>query len=340
MKTVNILIYISVLIGISGNAQHIRWNNEGSDTLKINELLMSSASIHDPQERIASLAQRFIDTPYVGGTLESTPKESGPAPKESQSLPTESGSVPKGSGPVSKGSESAFKESGYATTESGYAITESATGNSGEILTVNINEVDCTTLIDYLSALALTGGEHRTSWRDFTYNLERMRYRGGEIKGYPSRLHYISDWIVDNTHRGNLEEVTGRCDLATYEVKSLNFMSVNRNLYPALADSANFAAIKETESGYRNHRYPIIKTSRVGNAAKTFLRTGDIVALCTNKKGLDVSHMGILFIDEKKVPYLLHASSKAGKVILDTTPLDQYLTKNRLAGIRVIRLKE
>ncbi|MDE6316848.1 MAG: DUF1460 domain-containing protein, partial [Muribaculaceae bacterium] len=278
--------------------QNIRWNNEGSDTLKINELLMSAVSIHDPQERIASLAQRFIDTPYVGGTLESTPKNNESAPKES------------------------------------------TTWNGGEILTVNINEVDCTTLIDYLAALALTGGEHRTSWRDFTYNLERMRYRGGEIKGYPSRLHYISDWIVDNTHRGNLEEVTGRCDLATYEVKSLNFMSVNRNLYPALADSANFAAIKETESGYRNHRYPIIKTSRVGNAAKTFLRTGDIVALCTNKKGLDVSHMGILFIDEKKVPYLLHASSKAGKVILDTIPLDQYLTKNRLAGIRVIRLKE
>ena len=50
--------------------------------------------------------------------------------------------------------------------------------------------------------------------------------------------------------------------------------------------------------------------------------------------------MGILFIDEKNVPYLLHASSKAGKVILDTTPLDRYLTQNSLTGIRVIRLKE
>lgn len=283
MKISHVIIYIAALGGIAGNAQHVKWHNESADTLKINELLNVSASISDPQERVAALAQRFIDTPYVSGTLES---------------------------------------------------------DGQEVLTVNIDEMDCTTLVDYVAALALTGGERRTSWRDFTYNLERMRYRGGELKGYPSRLHYISDWVVDNTHRGNLEEVTGRCDLATYEVKSLNFMSANRNLYTALADSINFAGIKETESGYRNHRFPLIKTSRVGNAAKTFLRTGDIIALCTGKKGLDVSHMGILVIDDKKVPYLLHASSKAGKVILDTVPLDQYLTKNRLTGIRVIRLKE
>lgn len=209
-----------------------------------------------------------------------------------------------------------------------------------ERLTVNLDEVDCTTLIDNVLTLAVTAGEHRTSWRDFVYNLERLRYRGGEMKGYPSRLHYISDWIVDNTHRGNFEEVTNRCDLATYEIKTIDFMSANRNLYPALADSATFAKIKEAEIGYRSHRFPIIKTSRVAKAAKTFLRTGDIIALCTGKKGLDVSHMGILFIDEKNIPYLLHASSKAGKVILDTTPLDRYLTTNRLTGIRVIRLKE
>lgn len=209
-----------------------------------------------------------------------------------------------------------------------------------ERLTVNLDEVDCTTLIDNVVTLAVTAGEHRTSWRDFVYNLERLRYRGGEMKGYPSRLHYISDWIVDNTHRGNFEEVTNRCDLATYEIKTIDFMSANRKLYPALADSATFAKIKEAEIGYRSHRFPIIKTSRVTKAAKTFLRTGDIIALCTGKKGLDVSHMGILFINDKNIPYLLHASSKAGKVILDTTPLDRYLTTNRLTGIRVIRLKE
>jgi len=84
--------------------------------------------------------------------------------------------------------------------------------------------------------------------------------------------------------------------------RSLKEQWANRKLYPALADSATYARIKQTEIGYRSHRFPIIKTSRVAKAAKTFLRTGDIIALCTGKKGLDVSHMGILFIDEKTYP--------------------------------------
>ncbi|MBD5257729.1 MAG: DUF1460 domain-containing protein [Barnesiella sp.] len=347
MKIGHAIIYISALVGSVGNAQSIRWHNESADTLKINELLAISAAINDPQERVAAVAQHFIDIPYVAGTLESNSKNENSSGGAENISGINETSTKKNGEPAKKFDGVTVKngetnEKNDELTGKNIKLTEKNGGLNGsdEVLTVNIDEVDCTTLIDYVAALALTGGEHRTSWRDFVYNLQRMRYRNGEVKGYPSRLHYISDWIVDNAHRGNLEEVTNRCDLATYEVKSLNFMSANRNLYPALADSANFAGIKEAESGYRNHRYPIIKTQRVGNAAKNFLRTGDIVALCTTKKGLDVSHMGILFIDEKKVPYLLHASSKAGKVILDTTPLEQYLTKNRLAGIRVIRLKE
>ncbi|MDE6460685.1 MAG: DUF1460 domain-containing protein, partial [Paramuribaculum sp.] len=39
--------------------------------------------------------------------------------------------------------------------------------------------------------------------------------------------------------------------------------------------------------------------------------------------------------------HLLHASSKEGKVCVSSTPLTDYLKKNRGAsGIRVIRLKE
>ena len=210
----------------------------------------------------------------------------------------------------------------------------------GEKLTISLDEVDCTTLIDNVISLAITAGEKRTSWRDFLYNLERIRYRKGIINGYASRLHYISDWIVDNVHRGNFIEATPLCDFVSYEIKTLNFMSANRNLYPALADSATFAKIKEAEIGYRNHKFPYIKSSRVNKAAKSFLKTGDIIALCTGKKGLDVSHMGVLFIDEEGAPFLLHASSKAGKVILDSIPLNSYLRNNGSQGIRVIRINK
>ena len=42
-----------------------------------------------------------------------------------------------------------------------------------EVLTVNLDELDCTTFVDVVLSLAYTAGQHRTSWRDFTSNLER-----------------------------------------------------------------------------------------------------------------------------------------------------------------------
>lgn len=213
--------------------------------------------------------------------------------------------------------------------------------DSVERLTVNLFQLDCTTFVETVMALAYTAGERRTSWRDFVYNLRRMRYRGGEVNGYPSRLHYISDWIVDNSHRGNFSEVTDRLPQHRYVVKSINFMSKHHNLYPALADSANLARIKEIERGYVNHQYPILRTNSLSNKqVYQSLQEGDIVALTTSNKNLDVSHLGIITIVDGK-PHLLHASSSLMKVTITTVPLSEFLRKNpSLTGIRVIRLKD
>ena len=77
-----------------------------------------------------------------------------------------------------------------------------------ERVTVNTDGMDCTTFVDNVLALARTVMEGRSDWRDFIYNLEWMRYRQGRVNGWPSRLHYISDWIVDNVGRGNIKEIT------------------------------------------------------------------------------------------------------------------------------------
>ena len=80
--------------------------------------------------------------------------------------------------------------------------------DSVEMITVNIDELDCTTFVETVLALAYTVNERRTSWHDFVFNLERIRYRGGQLNGYGSRLHYICDWMADNTYRGNLDDAT------------------------------------------------------------------------------------------------------------------------------------
>lgn len=157
--------------------------------------------------------------------------------------------------------------------------------------------------------MALTIENRRSSWHDFVYNLEQIRYRGGNIDGYPSRLHYISDWIVDNSHRGILQEVTDRIARADYMVKTIDYMSSHRDAYKALTDSANFAGIKNAEIGYRSHRFPIIKPQNLKTAD---IREGDIIAITTSIKGLDVSHIGIATVING-VPHLTTHRQNPGK---------------------------
>lgn len=211
--------------------------------------------------------------------------------------------------------------------------------HSPEQLTVNLDSLDCTTFVETAIALALTASERRWSWRDFVYNLQRIRYRQGRIDGYPSRLHYICDWALDNTARGNFADVTNRFPKVNHVVKTISFMSENADKYPALADSATLAKIKNVEIGYRNHRFPYIKTIDAGDkATKGEFRQGDVVAFTSNIKNLDVTHMGIIVLRDG-APHVLHASQTAGKVLVSDLPLDKFLKRNRnFTGVRVFRI--
>lgn len=208
-----------------------------------------------------------------------------------------------------------------------------------EALTVNLDGLDCTTFVETVAALTVTIKEGRNSWQDFAYNLAQMRYRQGNIDGYGSRLHYISDWVVDNTHRGFMREMTDRMPGVAFQVKTLDFMSTHRDSYPAMKDDAVYEKVKDFEVGYRSHRFPYIKsTDLMSKKAASWLKTGDIIAFTTKTPGLDVSHIGIVVVRDG-IPCLLHASSKEGKVTIDPLPLAEYMKKNRnLTGARFIRI--
>lgn len=209
-----------------------------------------------------------------------------------------------------------------------------------EWLTINIDELDCTTFVETLYALTRTTLDGRTSWRDYARNLENIRYRDGQLGDYSSRLHYISDWIVNNFHRGNIREITPEIDGARYDVKTLDFMSKHRDSYLQLADSAMWAKVKNFEIGYRMHRYPYLKKEWLDAKKAKAIKSGDFVALVTKAEGLDVSHMGVIIKSGDKL-YLLHASSTAKKVVLEKDELKETLRRNRsCTAIRVIRIVE
>ncbi len=62
--------------------------------------------------------------------------------------------------------------------------------NDDEELVINCDQVDCTTFVENVLAMSLcpTQGDDMSE-RDFSNNLEQIRYRNGKIDGYTSRLH-------------------------------------------------------------------------------------------------------------------------------------------------------
>lgn len=208
-----------------------------------------------------------------------------------------------------------------------------------EVLTINIHELDCLTFIETLYSLTRATLAKRYSWRDFAANIENVRYRGGEMGDYSSRIHYISEWIIDNHVRGNLVEVTPDLPHVDYMVKNIDYMTHHTDSYRQLKDdSAMVEKIRRYE--LRNHRFPYVKRSWLNDkAVKAALRSGDFVSLVTKIEGLDVSHNGIIIVDDKGDPYLLDASMSGGKVMLEPKPLFRYLEKSKTnIGIRVFRM--
>ena len=210
-----------------------------------------------------------------------------------------------------------------------------------EMLTINIDELDCTTFVETLYALVRTTLNGRYSWRDYAGHLEDLRYRRGELGDYSSRLHYISDWIIDNSNRGNLVDITSDIGCVRYKIKNINFMSTHRDNYPSLVNDTIFEKIKNFEIGYRNHRFPYIKKESLNSKdVKSVVRRGDFVGLVTRIDGLDISHLGIVELDANGNIVLLDASSIGKKVMLEDVDLKHQLSKSpKTEGVRFFRLK-
>jgi hypothetical protein len=205
-----------------------------------------------------------------------------------------------------------------------------------EQLVVNLRGLDCTTLVENCLALTKTiqSGEH--TFEQFTKELKNVRYRSGKIDGYPSRLHYTTDWIFDNQQKKLVRNLSKEIGATPYP-KEINFMSTHPYSYRQLKDSSHFVKIitqKEDDINSRQHFYiPEEKLAEVEDQ----LMDGDIVGITTSINGLDISHMGILVRKAGRI-HLLHASSSAEKVVLSDETLEEYLLSSKSAtGILVAR---
>lgn len=207
-----------------------------------------------------------------------------------------------------------------------------------ENLVVNLRELDCTTFVENCLAIARTIKKGKPTFESFTNELEKIRYRNGQLNGYVSRLHYFGEWITDNAAKSIVEDITLKLGGLKCPV-ILNFMSTHPDLYPQLtANPVLINEIKQIEIQVSATPFSFIPKEKIA-AYEDEILDGDIVALVTKIPGLDVSHVGILFKKDGRV-FLLHASLSGGKVETTKVPLADYLKDSKnTTGIFIVRAK-
>lgn len=203
-----------------------------------------------------------------------------------------------------------------------------------EKLVIKLDGFDCVTFVESSHALARTIKAQAYSYEAFVGFMETQRYRAGVLDGYCSRLHYFTEWIIDNEDRGHVNNITQDIGGEVLD-KQINFMSTHRSSYPKLESDSLYAGIVEMEERLKTVTLHYIPQKKI-NTVYNQLKPGDIIALATDIKGLDISHTGLVFKDEEGKTGLLHASTANGVVV--SPDLQAYVENNkRQIGIVIAR---
>ena len=217
--------------------------------------------------------------------------------------------------------------------------------NPAEQLVVNTRQLDCTTLVETVTALTLCAHQGKRSWNDYLTTLRTLRYRKGKLDGYPSRLHYFSDWIADKTAMSIVKEIQSpNPPFSAVQHINVNYMSTHPDAYQALKAHPEWVSVirqqEETLSGTTSRYIPKSVLKRNTKALRQAVHDGDIIAITCNKKGLDIAHLGFA-VWKKDGLHLLNASQIHKKVVQEPMTLYQYLQKHPShTGIRIIRINQ
>ena len=213
-----------------------------------------------------------------------------------------------------------------------------------ERLVVNLRELDCVTFVENVLALAAFVRRDGAGLLDdslaaqarYAFYLRQLRYRGGEVNGYASRLHYFTDWLREGQSAGRLRLVT-RALGGEEEWQPIDFMSAHTAAYPALADGAGIEAIREVERRLNAGPARIVLTKHRIAAVSDSIHEGDVIAAASTVPGLDVVHTGFAVWEHGQL-HLLHAPLKGTTVEISALPLAERIQAiSTQSGIMVAR---
>lgn len=207
-----------------------------------------------------------------------------------------------------------------------------------EQLVINLTQMDCTTFVEYVLAMALTARRGDHGFDSFAHTLACIRYRDGFPDGYPSRLHYFSEWLYSNTRKNILHMVSDSLGSQPFNSK-VHFMSTHPHRYRQLQNNSYLENIREIETVVSSLQKKYIPKSEI-HGHEASIHSGDIIAFASTIDGLDISHNGFAYHKDNRL-YLIHASTRSMQVEITPVPLHEYLEKiSNVNGILVARVND
>jgi hypothetical protein len=205
-----------------------------------------------------------------------------------------------------------------------------------EHLVVNLRGLDCVSFYENALVFARCIKQNTTTFEDYKRELQFIRYRGGVIEGYPSRLHYSSDYFYDNEKKNVLKVVSKDIGGIRF-VKAINFMSTHPDSYRQIKEHPEFAAVIKRQEAAINRRVLYHVPTHVVPTVARKIHDGDIIAITTDIPGMDVSHTGVALWQEGKL-HFMHAPLSGAKVQITEKTLAEYLAASpKRLGIMVAR---
>ncbi len=205
-----------------------------------------------------------------------------------------------------------------------------------ERLVINLKGLDCVTFYENALVIARCIKKNKTTFDDYQRELQFIRYRGGILDGYTSRLHYTSDYFYDNEKKGVWKLVAKDLGGIPF-VKTINFMTTHPEHYRRIRESEDTRkkiALFEEEISKRQPYY--IPKNLVANISNK-IQDGDIFGITTSIEGIDTSHTGIAIWQNRNL-HLMHAPLAGKNVQISERVLSEYLKANkRQTGIMVAR---
>jgi hypothetical protein len=208
-----------------------------------------------------------------------------------------------------------------------------------EACVVNLTGLDCVTFFEDSLCMARMLKRGKSSPEDLLAEVQFTRYRGGKIGDFTSRLHYTTDWFVDNAQKGVIKILTPELPGAEPFTQKVGVMSAHPANYRQLAAHPDLVAkIRATEAEINARSLKYLPMDKLA-ADEHLLQTGDIVGVCTTAAGIDIGHTGLCIKDSEGVVHFMDASSsrKNMKVTFETDIAKCLNWSTKLTGVMFAR---